>query len=107
VGLVGEEELPPRGRTGGRRWWPPRLPVPTRGGSVGEVDMSVSFSSWDRGGERLSWLSGGSAPDLAVAGSGGGHSGTQERERGLTQDAKGSDPFMGVMRACLRPKDRR
>jgi hypothetical protein len=51
--------------------------------------------------ERLSWLSGGSPPDLAVAASGGGHGGAQERGRGSAQDAKGSDPFMGDMRACL------
>jgi hypothetical protein len=74
---------------------------------VGKVDTSASFSSWDRGGKRLSWLSGGSAPDLAVVGSSGGHGGAQERGRGSAQDAKDSGPFMGDRRACLRPKDRR
>jgi hypothetical protein len=66
-----------------------------------------AIARWDRGGERLSWLSGGSAPDLAVAVSGGGHGRSTGAGRGLAQDAKGSDPFMGGMRAYLRPKDRR
>jgi hypothetical protein len=37
-----------------RRRWPSRLPTPARGGSVGEVGTSASFSRWDIGGERLS-----------------------------------------------------
>jgi hypothetical protein len=34
---------------------------------------------WDRGGKHLSWLSGGSAPDLAVAAAGGVHGRSMER----------------------------
>jgi hypothetical protein len=57
--------------------------------------------------ERLSWLRGGSAPDLAVAVSSGGHGGAQAQAARLGAGCKGSDPFMGDVRACLRPKDRR
>jgi hypothetical protein len=34
---------------------------------------------WGRGGKHLSWLRGGSAPDLAVAAAGGGHGRSMER----------------------------
>jgi hypothetical protein len=77
------------GRTSGWRWWLPRLLVPARGSSVGEVDTSASFSSWDRGGKRLSchgrWV--GTGPRRG--GSAGGHGGVQERGRDSAQDAKG------------------
>jgi hypothetical protein len=54
--------------------------------------------------ERLSWLRGGSAPDLTVAVSGGGHGGAQARGRGLARDARTATPFVGDVRAYLRPK---
>jgi hypothetical protein len=88
---------------GGRRDYQSRRGAAPWGRWIRRRALAVGIE----GGERLSWLSGGSAPDLAMAGSGGGHGGAQERGRGSAQDAKGSGPFMGDMSACLRPKDRR
>jgi hypothetical protein len=45
------EGLPGGGHTGGRRWWPPRLPVPGEGRLGGEGSEPASLSSRIREGE--------------------------------------------------------
>jgi hypothetical protein len=59
------------------------------------------------GGERLSWLCGGSAPDLAAAASGGGERRSAGAKGGSTREAHGGRPFIGDPRASSRPRDRR
>jgi hypothetical protein len=74
---------------------------------VGEAGTSASYSKWDRGGERLSWLSGGSVPDLAVAASGGGHGRSTGAGARLGVGCVGQRPLYGRHVCLLRWMDRR
>jgi hypothetical protein len=91
--------------------WPARLRPKSgrpaaRGGRarVGEAGTSASYSKWDRGGECLSWLSGGSAPNLVVAASGGGHERSTGAGARLGAGCKGQRPLYG-RHACLPATD--
>jgi hypothetical protein len=100
---VGVGREPARGRTGGRRRWPPRA-VPGRGrGSTGPARGAVAALG-SQGGARAAWSR--SAWLLAsprrtpMVGTGG----AQERGRSLARDAKGQRPLYR-RHACLPATD--
>jgi hypothetical protein len=75
-GVIGGEERPAVGRTSGRRWWPPRLPIPDEGRFGGRRER-VGEQQWVPG-KAVGALAGGFGrpdPRLAVVastGAGGG-----------------------------------
>jgi hypothetical protein len=87
-GSIVGEDLPEGGHAGGRRRWPPRLPVRRGGGSAGLENGAASYGRGRRGVERAALALGRpgnwSSPRLPGVDAGGRHR-TEEPALGLGQ----------------------